>query len=194
MNFGPLRIGQNLLCMLTAGKTGLTCWRPPGPGFISAGLKFGLPGPSLRALPPCNGKPTFGCARFGLNLWAFGLTCWRPGLLRFGLLSRTLGLTRCRLGFTAWKFLLTFCGCVNLGATWTGLLICTCGAGRGVNTCGATRWTGAARWIGAAAGRYGCAACAPVTYGTPPTAATAMKAAAPAAGSLADEKSTPTSV
>src|SRR5258708_26666282 len=71
--------------------------------------------------------------------------------------------------------MLVFCGCVNLGVFWTGLLICTCGAGRGVTTCGATSWPGAARWIGAAAGRYGCAACAPVTYATPATAA-AMKA------------------
>src|SRR5260370_21617331 len=125
MNFGPLRIGQNLLCMVTAGKAGIICWRPPVPGFISTGLKFGLPGQSLRALPPCNGKPTLGCARFGVNLWAFGLTCWRPGLL-----SRMLGLTRCRLGFTALKFLVVFCGFGNLGVTLTRLFVWACGARR----------------------------------------------------------------
>src|SRR5882762_6350654 len=135
MNFGPLRIGQNLFCMLTAGKAGLIWWGPPGPGFIRTGLKLGLPGPSLRLLPPCNGKPTFGCARFGLNFWAFGLTCWKLGLLsrtlgltcwRLGLLSRTLGLTCCRLGLLSRTLGLTCCRLGLLRRT-LGLTCCRLG-------------------------------------------------------------------
>src|SRR5215467_6838453 len=106
MNFGPLRIGQSLLWTFTTGKAGLIGWWPPGPNFNSTGLTTGLPGPCLSALPPCDGKPTFGCARFGLSFWAFGLA-------------------RLRLGLTACRFWLVLCGRVIFGPRWTGLLVCT---------------------------------------------------------------------
>src|SRR5215472_7301606 len=55
MNLEPLMIGQNLLCRLTAEKAGLTCWALPAPGFGSAGVAGGWPGPDLSVLAPCSG-------------------------------------------------------------------------------------------------------------------------------------------